>query len=272
MLISFVYFGLAQEPAPKARVQRAPGGFVPGYVRPPADPAVVARGKTLYGINCQGCHGQDLRGGDMGGPNLLRSQVALSDQDGELIVPIIQGGRRAMGMPAIGLSIEDSKTVAAYVRSVVSTIGRQGAPPQEQKPPTIVTGNASEGQAYFDLKCKSCHSPEGDLRGIASRISDPKTLQNLWVAGDVRGANHKGVPATVTVTSSSGAVVEGQLVHLDDFIVAMKLPDGSSRTFRRKGDIPKVIVRDPLQAHKDLLPVYTDKDIHNVTAYLVTLK
>ena len=83
----------------------------------------MARGKTLYGINCQGCHGQDLRGGDLGGPNLLRSQVALSDQDGELIVPIIQGARQSMGMPKIELSLDDSKTVAAYVRSVIATIG-----------------------------------------------------------------------------------------------------------------------------------------------------
>ena len=272
MLISLVYLGFAQEPAPEAGAQRAPGGFVPGYVRPPADPAVVARGKTLYAINCQGCHGQDLRGGDMGGPNLLRSQVALSDQNGELIVPIIQGARRAMGMPAIGLSIEDSKTVAAYVRSVVAMIGRQGTPPQEEQPPTIVTGNATDGQAYFDMKCKRCHSPDGDLRGIASRIPDPKKLQNLWVAGGVYGASNKATVATVTVTPASGAAVEGELLHLDDFVVSLKLADGTTRTFRRNGDIPRIIVRDPLQAHKDLLPVYTDKDIHNVTAYLVTLK
>ena len=194
ILISLVYLGFAQEPTPKAGAQRAPGGFVPGYVRPPADQAVVARGKTLYGVNCQGCHGQDLRGGDMGGPNLLRSQVASSDQDGEMIVPIIQGGRQAMGMPAIGLSIEDPKTVAAYVRSVVSTIRRQGTPPQEQKPPTIVTGNASEGQAYFDMKCKSCHSPEGDLRGIASRVSDPKTLQNPGSPASARGKQQRSPP------------------------------------------------------------------------------
>src|SRR4051812_26999678 len=57
------------------------GGFVPGQQRPPGDPAELARGKTLYGISCTGCHGADLRGGDMGGPNLLRSQLTLSDQD-----------------------------------------------------------------------------------------------------------------------------------------------------------------------------------------------
>src|SRR2546425_11243607 len=76
------------------------GGFVPGQQRPPGDPVRIARGKTLYGISCTGCHGADLRGGDLGGPNLLRSQVALSDKDGELIVPIIQGGRKDTGMPA----------------------------------------------------------------------------------------------------------------------------------------------------------------------------
>jgi cytochrome c oxidase cbb3-type subunit 3 len=272
MLMSLVLLGVAQQPAAEVPAQRPPGGFVPGAVRPPIDPAVVARGKTLYGIDCQGCHGQDLRGGDLGGPNLLRSQVALSDQDGELIVPIIQGARQSMGMPRIGLSIDDSKTVAAYVRSVIATIGVAGVPPEAQKPLSIVTGNAAEGEAYFNLKCKSCHSPQGDLQGIASRVNNPKALQNLWLAGTMRGATNRAASATVTVTPASGAVVEGQLVHIDDFIVTLRLPDGTSRSFRRNGDLPKVLVRDPLQAHKDLLPVYTDKDIHDVTAYLVTLK
>jgi cytochrome c oxidase cbb3-type subunit 3 len=83
---------------------RRAGGFVPGQQRPPGDPAQIARGKTLYGISCTGCHGTDLRGGDLGGPNLLRSQVALADKDGELILPIIQGSRQDAGMPAVSMS------------------------------------------------------------------------------------------------------------------------------------------------------------------------
>src|ERR1700728_2965866 len=129
-MLCSAYWSPAQTPTPEENPQQPVGGFVPGQKRPPIDPAVIARGKTLYGINCQGCHGPDLRGGDMGGPNLLRSQVALSDQDGELIVPIIQGARQSMGMPRIPLSPEDAKTVAAYVRSVVATIGRAGGPPR----------------------------------------------------------------------------------------------------------------------------------------------
>ena len=143
--MSLVLLGVAQQPAAEVPPQRPPGGFVPGAVRPPIDPAVVARGKTLYGINCQGCHGQDLRGGDLGGPNLLRSQLALSDQDGELIVPIIQGARQSMGMPRIGLNIDDSKTVAAYVRSVIATIGVAGVPPEAQKPLSIVDRQCGRG-------------------------------------------------------------------------------------------------------------------------------
>jgi cytochrome c oxidase cbb3-type subunit 3 len=272
ILMCSVYWGLAQQPAPAANSQQKAGGFVPGLTRAPIDPAVVAHGKALFGVSCQGCHGQDLRGGDMGGPNLLRSQVALSDQNGELIIPIIQGSRQAMGMPNIGLSMEDSQAVAAYVRSVVAMIGKQGAPPSEQKPLNIVVGNANDGAAYFTMKCKSCHSPEGDLRGIASRIPDPKALQNRWIAGGVHTVNSEGPVAAVTVTLPSGESVEGKLIRIDDFLITMKLSDGTSRTYRRNGDIPKVVVRDPLKAHKDLLPLYTDKEIHNVTAYLVTLK
>src|SRR5438477_717420 len=119
---------MAQESPPPAQGGRGAGGgrrvggFVPGQQRPPGDPVQIARGKTLYGIACTSCHGADLRGGDLGGPNLLRSQVALSDQNGELIVPIIQGSRQSAGMPAIPMSPEDAKATAAYVRSVMETI------------------------------------------------------------------------------------------------------------------------------------------------------
>ena len=254
------------------------GGFVPGQKRPPGDPAQVARGKTLFDINCRGCHGADLRGGDLGGPNLLRSQVALSDQDGELIVPIIEGGRKDMGMPAIGISTADAKAVAAYVRSVVETIGRQGKPPSAGKPaPSVLVGNASEGKSYFAVKCATCHSVTGDLQGIATRIADPRVLQTTWVAGGGRWERRGGAPdarriVMATVSLPSGESVEGQLVRIDDFLITVELADGTQRTFRRSGDVPKVVVRDPMKIHRDLLAEYTDKDIHDVTAYLVTLK
>lgn len=267
---------------PPSAIQ-APGGgrfrgLVPGKQRPPEDRAQIARGKTLYGVNCTGCHGADLRGGDLGGPNLLRSQVALSDQNGELILPVIQGSRQDSGMPAIPVSPEDGLAVAAYIRSIVATIGSQGKPPSVGKEaPSILVGNASAGQAYFAAKCSGCHSPTGDLKGIATRIPDPKMLQTTWVAGGVR---RRRMPATstsastptVSVTLQSGESVEGRLVQIDDFLVTVGLADGTERTFRRDEDVPRVEVHDPLKTHRDLMSVYTDHDIHDVTAYLVTLQ
>lgn len=262
-------------PAQPTRPRR--GGFVEGQKRPPGDPVQLARGKILYGINCRGCHGADLRGGDLGGPNLLRSQVALSDLHGELIVPIIQGGRQKQGMPKIGISIPDSEAVAAYVRSVIETIQGQGAPPSEHTPPSILVGDAREGKAYFAAKCSGCHSASGDLQRIAAKFTDLKKLQTAWVAGgDEReddGSNPNSPRAvTAAITLPSGENVTGRLLHIDDFLVVVQLPDGTERSFTRHGDTPQIVVHDPLQMHRDLLAQYTDKDIHDVTAYLVTLK
>ncbi len=266
----------AQNVPPPNEVMRR-GGFVPGQKRPPGDPVQIARGKTLYAINCQGCHGADLRGGDLGGPNLLRSQVALSDLHGELIVPIIHGARQKMGMPAIGINDADANAVAAYVRSVIETIQRQGAPPSEgQQAPSVLVGNASEGKAFFAAKCSGCHSATGDLSKIADRIPDPKQLQNAWVSGGSREEEDDepaSAPAvTANVTLPSGENIAGKLVRIDDFLITLQLADGSQRTFRRNGAIPAVVLHDPLKAHRDLLSQYSNKDIHDVTAYLVTLK
>ncbi|MEZ5404377.1 MAG: c-type cytochrome [Bryobacteraceae bacterium] len=256
-----------------AQPPRRPGGFVPGQQRAEEDPAAVARGKSLYGLSCRGCHGADLRGGDMGGPNLLRSQLALADKEGEKIIPIVQNGLR--NMPAFPMPPADAAAVAAYIRSVMGTIGGQGKPPTSQEPETIVVGNATAGKVYFDSKCATCHSATGDLQGIATRIADPKTLQNTWVSGGRarRGPpNPNAKPVTVTVTRPGAPPVEGRLVRIDDFLVTLALDDGSQRTFGREGNVPKVEVHDPLAGHIALLPQYSDKNMHDVTAYLVTLK
>jgi cytochrome c oxidase cbb3-type subunit 3 len=209
---------------------------------------------------------------------LLRSQVVLSDQDGELVLPIVRGARQNMGMDPINLNDEDVKAVATYIHSVVATSRNQGAPPSVGvPPPSALVGDATAGQTYFAAKCATCHSPTGDLQGIATRIPDAKALQNLWVAGGGgRGGRGGGASdaraVTVTVTMPTGEKIEGRQMRIDDFLVTLMLPDGTIRSIRRDGDRPKVEVRDPMQGHRALLAVLTDKDMHDVTAYLVTLK
>jgi len=282
--------GAAQGAGPQGGRGRG-GATFPAQQRPPGDPAAIARGKALYDINCRACHGVDLRGGDIGGPNLLRSQLALNDQDGELIGPVVLSGRQNPGMPVmppLQVSPDDIKALAAYIHSVAATLRGQGSPPAGAAPVVlnILVGDAKAGQAYFAARCASCHSVTGDLQGIGSRIADPVQLQNLWVGGGSGGggrgggrggpAGGAGAPnrreATVIVTQPSGQKVEGRLDRIDDFIVILTPSDGIQRSFRRNGDAPKVEMRDPLEGHRKLLAVYTDRDIHNVTAYLVTVK
>ena len=77
---------------------------------------------------------------------------------------------------------------------------------------------------------------------------------------------------TVTVTLANGQRVEGRLDRIDDFVVTLTPADGVQRTFRRAGAVPQVQITDPLAGHKQLWTKLTDKDMHDVTAYLVTLK
>jgi cytochrome c oxidase cbb3-type subunit 3 len=213
----------------------------------------------------------------MGGPNLLRSALALNDVKGELLAPIIMSGRGSM--PPIGLPVDDVTAVAAYIHSVQAAGRAQGAPPPgETVSLNILVGDAAAGQAYFAAHCATCHSPTGDLRGIASRVTDPLELQNLWVGGgrDPAGRSMADPPgprdAVATVAPASEAPVTGRLHRLDDFIVTVVLADGTQRTFRRVGDVPKVEVMDPLATHRAMLQQYTDRDVHDVTAYLATLR
>jgi cytochrome c oxidase cbb3-type subunit III len=248
------------------------GGAYPQH--PPADAATLERGKALYGVQCNFCHGSDARGGE-GGPNLLRSELVLNDKNGELIATVVQNGKGEM--PKLNLSNAQISDIAAYIHSF--RVG--GYDVSRMVPPSVLVGDAAAGEAAFKAKCASCHSPTGDLKGLASKIADPKLLQNGWLmpggggrgGRGGRGGGASGVPpVTVTVTLASGQKVTGRLSRIDDFIVTLVDSDDAQRTFRRDGDVPKVDVHDPLKPHKDLLPTYTDKQIHDLTAYLVTLK
>ncbi len=235
--------------------------------RPPGDPAMIARGKALYGVNCNFCHGSDARGGE-GGPNLLRSELVLNDQNGERIATVVQNGRGEM--PKLNLSREQVAEVAAFIHSF--QVGGYDA--SRMVPPSILVGKASAGEAVFKMKCASCHSVTGDLKGLASKITDPKMLQNILIMPSSAGSHSpiKLSPVTVTVTLDSGQKTEGTLVRIDDFLVTLQDADGWVRSFRRDGERPTVEIHDPLAPHRDMLPTYSDDEIHNLTSYLETLK
>jgi cytochrome c oxidase cbb3-type subunit III len=144
----------------------------------------------------------------------------------------------------------------------------------------VVTGDAKLGEAYFNGAggCNKCHSATGDLQGIASRY-EAMALQQRWLGPGGRGGRGGAASAatsrcamTVKVTFPSGETTSGTLDRIDDFSVSLRDASGTHQSFFRDGDVPKVEITNPLQAHLELLHKYSDADIHNMTTYLVTLK
>jgi cytochrome c oxidase cbb3-type subunit 3 len=238
---------------------------------PPAE--LIERGDGLYQVNCMACHGQDLRGGDQGGPNLLRSTVVLNDVSGELIGQVVRAGMNRMP-PISTLDDDGIEAVAGYIHSVVATAERQGAPPRVEYDLDILVGNARRGQRVFEQTCSGCHSASGDLEGIGAAIGDPVTLQNSWVAGRRQGRFGGGsTPASsVTVTLRDGTSVSGELLRHDDFFISLRTDSGEYRSFSRVDGRVSVEVSDPLWRHKELWSELDDSTIHDVTAYLETLR
>ncbi|HEX4277374.1 MAG TPA: c-type cytochrome [Bryobacteraceae bacterium] len=248
---------------------RRPGGGA-GMDYNAYDPATLERGKTTFVSQCGGCHGSNAKGGE-GGPDLIRAVPVIDDENGNLIGPIVRGARQAQGMPKFDLSQTQILEIAAFLHDGVRAAAERGT----YKILNIVTGNARAGEAFFngEGKCNTCHSPTGDLKGIGAKY-DPINLQSrfLMPAGGRGNTKRTTSPIVVTVTTAPGKSVKGTLERIDDFNVSLTDAEGNYHSFVRKGEIPRVGLKDPLQAHYDMLPKYTDAEIHNLTAWLVTLK
>jgi mono/diheme cytochrome c family protein len=229
---------------------------------------VVARGRQIFSANCSFCHGSDARGGE-GGPNLIRSELVLDDNNGELIATVVQNGRPDKGMPKFDLAKEDIASIATFIHSM--PVGGRAATTGTVDP---LVGDAKAGEAYFNGagKCATCHSVTGDLAGIGAKYTDVRALQGTMLSGEPRGELAEAPHKTVTVTLRDGQTVEGTLEQVDDFIVSLVDANGNYHSYDRQGDSPKVVIKDPLQPHLDMLQTLKDVDIHNLTAYLVTLK
>jgi cytochrome c oxidase cbb3-type subunit 3 len=250
----------AQRPPQNRRGAAGTREFL-GLGRQP-DAAAAARGKPLFTSNCSFCHGANARGGDTG-PDLLRSAVVLHDDKGEEIGPVVHNGRPARGMPAFpGLTEAQLADLAEFLHLQVELAANRGTYQVKE----IVTGNAAAGEAYFNGpgKCNTCHSVTGDLQHIGTKFSPPD-LQHAFLS-----PTDRDMPK-VTVTLPSGQIITGTLKRLDDFDVSLTDAQGEFHSYARSDGV-KVEVEDKLAAHRRLLDQYNDSDMHNLTAYLVTLK
>jgi cytochrome c oxidase cbb3-type subunit III len=261
----------AQQPA-----RRTPGvpqglniGAGPAGGYGPLDADAIARGKELFVGRCAFCHGSSGTGGE-GGPDLIRSPLVLRDRLGSTIATVVLNGRGAM--PKFDLTKEQIADISEFLHAEMVAKTNRG----RGSTINIVSGNAKAGQAYFASHCASCHSPTGDLAHVAAKY-EPRALQGRFLYPvPARGFARPGAgahPITVTVTEPSGKTVSGSLVRLDDFVVALTDSEGEFHSWRRDA-LPdlKVDVHDPRAAHEKLLEKYSNTDMHNVLAYLETLK
>ncbi|MGA2711717.1 MAG: cytochrome c [Bryobacteraceae bacterium] len=257
---------MAAQEAPKVR---RPGGGA-GLDYKAYDAATLERGKAAFVSQCGFCHGSNARGGESG-PDLIRSPLVRNDEDGNLIAPVILNGRPVARMPKFNMPRTEISEIAAFLHEGIRAAAERGT----YKVLNIVTGDPKAGEAYFNGtgKCNTCHSITGDLKGIGAKY-DPVTLQGklLMPMGGVEYQRRASSPIVVTVTFPSGTSFEGALERIDDFNVALTDANGDYHSFARKGNIPKVELRDPIKQHYDMLSKYTDTDIHNLTAWLITVK
>jgi cytochrome c oxidase cbb3-type subunit III len=226
-------------------------------------PDLVESGSALFRQNCSFCHGRSAGGGE-GGPDLTRSKLVTQDVGGDKIAAVVRNGRTDKGMPGFDLPDQQIASLVAFIHTQQDTAltrkgGRKGVDVSD-----LQTGNAEAGKRYFDGagKCAVCHSPTADLAGIASRYAGLELEQQMLYP--------KRAKSKVVVTLASGQTITGTLQYLDEFTIGITDPTGSYRSWRITDVQYKI---DPaLNAHVELLSKYTDADIHDLMAYLQTLR
>ena len=226
-----------------------------------------APGQVLFAARCGFCHGRDAAGGETG-PDLTSSLLVKDDVGGDKLIPVIRDGRVDAGMPGFALGASDLAAVVTFIhdqhKKAEAAPGRRRGVVLED----LQTGNAAAGKIYFNGAggCANCHKPDGDLAGVATRLQPLALLRRMLFP--TRGERPN--PATVTVTPQGAATVTGRLVYRDEFTIALT----DSTGWYRSWPIDRVTVKvdDPLDAHRAQLGQYTDRDMHDVLAYLQTLR
>jgi cytochrome c oxidase cbb3-type subunit 3 len=292
VLTAGVYVGAQAPPQPPAGGGRqgAPppgrggGGMLAGAGpsdKPVVDPAAADRGRRTWASECINCHGTQARGND-NGPNLVRSVIVLRDRYGSQLGPFLAKGHKLQsGASGASLSEAQVQDLAHFLRQRVND-GLRGSPLFQAQ--NVLTGDAKAGAAFFngEGKCTTCHSTTGNLAGIGSRL-EPIDIQQRFLfpntgrggrGGRGRGAGAAPSPTSVvrvTVTPPGGQALSGALVQMDDFFVSLRQDDGTQHTVRRVAGM-KVERLDPFAFHIELLDRLTDKNMHDIVAYLETLK
>src|ERR1700689_2959287 len=227
---------------------------------PAIDKAAAERGKGDFSSSCSFCHGS-LATGTEQAPNLLRSPLVFQDHDGDTLGPFLKQGRPTLGMPAFPtLPPEQVQDISAFLHARIQQVHGTRLPET-----ALLVGDPKAGLAYFNGagKCSTCHSSTGDLAHIGSK-EQPLALTTAFLTPPTK-------PLHATVVLPSGQTVSGKLEYLDEFTISLVDDSGVYHTWPRDRT-KSVDVADPLAAHKAMLPIYTDKDIHDLLAYLVTLK
>jgi len=227
---------------------------------PDQDPTAVERGKNLFVANCAFCHGNEATGGNSG-PDLLRSVLVNHDEKGELIGPVIRQGQTSKGMPSFNLGDTQISDLVAFLHQR----NRDARLRFTYKVPSVAVGDSVAGKAYFDSHCAACHAGGHGLARIASKYQGDE-LQQRWL-----DPGRHSTDVTATITLSTGEKYSGKLKHLDEFNVSLYDSQGNYRTFPLNSET-KVEIQDPLDGHRKLLEQLSDKDMHDVTTFLETLK
>jgi cytochrome c oxidase cbb3-type subunit 3 len=231
----------------------------------PEDTAAIERGRALFKSSCGFCHGADATGARA--PDLLRSPVVLRDDGGNLLGPTIRNGRPDKGMPSFATMKDDQiADIVAFLHHQANAALHSRHAGADYPVAKLLTGNAQAGKAYFYGAggCSECHSVTGDLADVAKKYS-PIDLQQHMVY-----PSGKTISKTAVVTLKDGTEYRGKVVHQDGFNIALMCDDGWYRSF--PVNEVKISVKDPLEAHRELMHKYTDADMHNLFAYLETLK
>ncbi|MEO6802702.1 MAG: c-type cytochrome [Granulicella sp.] len=257
----------AQDPRPSGRggtpEQRAASTRLFLGLGAAPDKAKAALGAPIYQNNCAFCHGPQARGAV--GPNLIVSDVVLSDDHGEHLAPFLKVGRPEKGMPAFSsMTDEQLIDISEFLHQQVEDVANRGTYQLQN----ILVGDAAQGKAYVAANCMSCHN-QATFDHIATRFRTADQLQRGWV-WPTRPADHS-LSITATVKSQDGSTVTGRVTQISDFRITLIDSAGKTHMINRDSGV-EVQMKDPLAPHQALIKTLKNSDMHNVTAYLDSLK